>query len=209
MLLSLIAGLNGRLDLFQPRGDLTGFPLLLREAFRKQSTLLEGFMPLAHADAELIVHTVTCALAAGLRVVDERLLASALDTIGDPSVRERARLVLLDGCTQLSTQQRLDERHLSVQRATRMRHDPGSLAQALRVLGLGNMPDYSVALESIAAPEDMVVGEQDEKFRAIAERMAKHLPRSRLLAVPKCGHNVVLERPEALAAIIGAPCSKN
>jgi len=108
-----------------------------------------------------------------------------------------------------STQRRLDERRLSAQRATRLRHEPRSLAQALRVLGLGNMPDYSLTLASIGAPVDLVVGEQDQKFRAIAERMARRLPRSRLLVVPTCGHNVVLERPEALAAIISAPFSKS
>jgi pimeloyl-ACP methyl ester carboxylesterase len=67
------------------------------------------------------------------------------------------------------------------------------------------MPDYWEALERIAVPVDLVVGEQDDKFRPIAQRMLSRLPRARLHVVAGCGHNVVLERPDALAALLCEP----
>lgn len=102
------------------------------------------------------------------------------------------------------SQRQLDEECLARQRATRLGHHPPSLASAMRDLGLGAMPDYSGALRRIEVPVDLVVGEYDQKFRAIAARMVGSLPRAQVHVVPGCGHNVVLERPSALAALIGA-----
>ena len=51
-------------------------------------------------------------------------------------------------------------------------------------------------------PVELVVGERDEKFRAIAERMAERLPDARLHVVEGAGHAVHLERPDAVAELL-------
>ena len=47
-----------------------------------------------------------------------------------------------------------------------------------------------------------MAGERDEKFRALAERMAAAIPDCRCEVVDGAGHAVQLERPEAVAAAI-------
>ncbi len=88
------------------------------------------------------------------------------------------------------------------QRALRAAHDAEGLAGALATLGLAAMPDYGPALPGIDVPVALVAGEHDPKFRALAGRMAGLLPRATLHVVPGAGHNVPLEDPAALAAIL-------
>ncbi len=51
-------------------------------------------------------------------------------------------------------------------------------------------------------PVTLVVGERDEKFTAVAERMAAALPSARVEIVPGVGHAVHLEPPERIAAAL-------
>ena len=59
-------------------------------------------------------------------------------------------------------------------------------------------------LGELAMPVTLVVGERDEKFRAIAERMAGATPGRRASwSSPGAGHAVQLERPDSVAALLG------
>ena len=51
-------------------------------------------------------------------------------------------------------------------------------------------------------PVTLAVGERDEKFRAIAERMAERLPRAEVVTIPAAGHAAQLENPAATAALL-------
>jgi pimeloyl-ACP methyl ester carboxylesterase len=64
------------------------------------------------------------------------------------------------------------------------------------------MPPLWGRLPELAIPVTLVVGERDEKFGAIAERMAAAIPDCRLEVVAGAGHAAQLERPEAVAAAI-------
>jgi 2-succinyl-6-hydroxy-2,4-cyclohexadiene-1-carboxylate synthase len=86
--------------------------------------------------------------------------------------------------------------------ADRLRNSPAGLARALRGLGTGALPSLWDRLGDIAEPVALVVGERDEKFRAIAERMAAGLPAATLAVVPDAGHAAHLEAPDAVAAVI-------
>jgi 2-succinyl-6-hydroxy-2,4-cyclohexadiene-1-carboxylate synthase len=48
----------------------------------------------------------------------------------------------------------------------------------------------------------LVVGERDEKFAAIASRMASAIPDCRVVTVAGAGHAAQLERPDEVAAAI-------
>jgi len=86
--------------------------------------------------------------------------------------------------------------------ADRRRNTAPGLAAALRGLGTGAMPPLWDRLAELPMPVDLVVGERDGKFRAIAERMAAAIPAARLHIVPGAGHAVHLEQPAALAELL-------
>ena len=86
--------------------------------------------------------------------------------------------------------------------ADRRRNDAAGLAAALRGLGTGALPPLWDRLGELALPVVLVVGERDAKFRAIAERMAQHLPDARVEVVAGAGHAAHLEAPAAVAALL-------
>jgi 2-succinyl-6-hydroxy-2,4-cyclohexadiene-1-carboxylate synthase len=86
--------------------------------------------------------------------------------------------------------------------ADRLRNTPAGLARALRGLGTGALPSLWERLGELRMVVSLVVGERDEKFRAVAERMTPSIPAAQLFVVPGAGHAVHLEAPERVAEII-------
>jgi len=78
------------------------------------------------------------------------------------------------------------------------RNRPEALARALRGIGTGQMEPLWDRLGELRMPVTVLVGERDEKFRAIGRRMAEQLPRAELEVLPGA-HNLALESPSALA----------
>jgi 2-succinyl-6-hydroxy-2,4-cyclohexadiene-1-carboxylate synthase len=87
--------------------------------------------------------------------------------------------------------------------ADRLRNTASGLAAALRGLGTGVMPSLWDRLGELAIPVERVVGERDERFRAIAERMVGSLPSGRVVVVEGAGHAVHLEVPDAVVELLG------
>ena len=87
------------------------------------------------------------------------------------------------------------------QRTERAAHDPRALSAALRALGLGAMPSLWRALSTIRCPVDLVAGVLDPTYVGLAYRMAARLTGARISLIGGAGHNVLLERPDALAAL--------
>lgn len=85
--------------------------------------------------------------------------------------------------------------------ADRLRSTPTGLARALRGLGAGALPSLWDQLDELRTPVTLVVGERDQKFTAVAERMAARLPAGEVHLVPGCGHAVHLEAPAVIASI--------
>jgi 2-succinyl-6-hydroxy-2,4-cyclohexadiene-1-carboxylate synthase len=92
---------------------------------------------------------------------------------------------------------------LAAVHADRLRNRPAGLARALRGLGTGALSSLWDRLGAVEMPVALVVGERDEKFRAIAAEMVSALPDAAVIVVPGAGHAVHLEAPEAVAAVIG------
>ena len=57
--------------------------------------------------------------------------------------------------------------------ADRLRNTPAGLAAALRGLGTGVMEPLWDRLPELTIPVTLIVGERDEKFRALAAQMAR------------------------------------
>jgi 2-succinyl-6-hydroxy-2,4-cyclohexadiene-1-carboxylate synthase len=89
--------------------------------------------------------------------------------------------------------------------ADRLRNTPPGLAAALRGVGTGVMPPLWDDLPRLTMPVHLVAGEQDAKFRAIAEQMAQRIPGAEVHVVPGAGHAAHLEAPEPIAEILARP----
>ncbi len=96
----------------------------------------------------------------------------------------------------------LPAQRIGAQRRIRLSHHPQGLAMALRCMGLAQMPNYRPQLHRLGMPVHLVVGEADARFVELAQAMLPLLPQGRLHQVAGCAHNVPLERPEALAALL-------
>ena len=96
------------------------------------------------------------------------------------------------------------ERVAAAAHADRLRNTPEGLAAALRGLGTGAMEPLWDRLADLAMPVTLLAGERDEKFRAIAERMAERIPRAEIHIVPGAGHAAQLERPDVVARYLAS-----
>ncbi len=81
------------------------------------------------------------------------------------------------------------------QREQRLGNDPSGLANSLRGMGSGAQPNLWTRLEQVSLPALLLVGEQDSKFVAINQLMARRMPQSELQLIPQAGHNIHLEQP--------------
>jgi 2-succinyl-6-hydroxy-2,4-cyclohexadiene-1-carboxylate synthase len=130
---------------------------------------------------------------AARRTADEAL-AARIEAIGvEEFAREWAAQPLFAG---------QPERVAAAAHADRLRNTAPGLAAALRGLGTGALPSLWDRLGELTMPVTLVTGERDEKFTAIAERMAERLPAARVTIVPGTGHAAQLERPDLVAAAI-------
>lgn len=86
--------------------------------------------------------------------------------------------------------------------ADRLRNTPVGLAASLRGAGTGRMGSLWAGLDGLTMPALVLVGERDEKFRAIGERLAAALPDAEYVVVPGAGHQLPLEAPAAVASAL-------
>jgi pimeloyl-ACP methyl ester carboxylesterase len=86
--------------------------------------------------------------------------------------------------------------------ADRLRNTPAGLAAALRGLGTGVMEPLWDQLPRLEIPVTLIVGERDEKFRALAAQMLERLPNATLSVIEGAGHAAQLEDPAAVAAAV-------
>ncbi len=100
------------------------------------------------------------------------------------------------------TQTSLPESARDEQMLIRRRNTAAGLAHSLRTCGLSQMPNYLPDLPHLPLPLCLVAGQRDERFVELARRMSAVLPQSSVHLMPGCGHNVLLEAPAALAALI-------
>lgn len=86
-------------------------------------------------------------------------------------------------------------------RADQRRNDPMRLAAVLRGIGTGEMAPLWGRLEELTMPVALLVGRRDQKYMGVGRRMLELLPDAELFVV-EGGHGLVLERPDAVAAVL-------
>jgi 2-succinyl-6-hydroxy-2,4-cyclohexadiene-1-carboxylate synthase len=130
------------------------------------------------------------------RAAEDAALADRIEAIGiEAFVREWSAQPLFAGIPR-GVAELID--------ADRRRNTAAGLAAALRGLGTGVMPPVWDRLPELAIPVSLVVGERDEKYRAIAARMAERLPDARVHEVGGAGHVAHLEAPDAVVEVLAA-----
>lgn len=83
-----------------------------------------------------------------------------------------------------------------------LRSDTATIAAQLRRFGQGAMEPVWDRLGELTMPVDVVVGERDEKYVVVGERLRAALPEGRLWRLRGAGHGLPREAPAALAAIL-------
>lgn len=77
----------------------------------------------------------------------------------------------------------------------RINHQATNVANSLRYMGTGAQPDYWSQLDQIQVSTTLLVGENDHKFQAIAEKLVNLIPNGHLQIIPGVGHNIHFEAP--------------
>jgi 2-succinyl-6-hydroxy-2,4-cyclohexadiene-1-carboxylate synthase len=147
----------------------------------------------------------------GLRTADERRARAEADLAWSRLAEEQGSAKFSEAWEAqplFRSQSALPPSVLTRQRELRARHSGRALATAMRSLGLAGMPSFWDDLPNVAVPVRLMVGDGDGKFTALAEGMLPALPSAKLMVVKDCGHNVVLERPEAVALALRDLCQR-
>ena len=89
------------------------------------------------------------------------------------------------------------------QRPGRLSHDPAELATLIRTAGQGVLDPVWHELLSLELPLLALAGARDERYAADARRLADLAPRGRSALVEDAGHAPHLQRPDAVAELLG------
>lgn len=143
----------------------------------------------------------------GLETLEERLSRARSDAeLAERLVQEgmQAFLERWMALPLFESMRAIEPARLASLNAGRSAQDPAGLASSLATTGAGSQPYLMEALTRVAVPTLLVVGDQDAKFRAIAEEMLSRLSHGRMEVVTGCGHSVPFECPEALAELVSS-----
>ena len=86
--------------------------------------------------------------------------------------------------------------------AERRRNTSAGLAASLRGMGAGAMEPVWDRLPQVACPCLFVAGAEDHGYAHEARRLAAAVPNGRVEIVPRAGHAVQLERPQAFVTLL-------
>jgi 2-succinyl-6-hydroxy-2,4-cyclohexadiene-1-carboxylate synthase len=86
-------------------------------------------------------------------------------------------------------------------RSDQRRNRPDALAAALRGLGTGAMQPLWGRLGELTMPVTVLVGERDEKYRAIGASMVERIAHAELVTLAG-GHGLLLENPAGVAGAL-------
>lgn len=160
---------------------------------------------LAARHPELVSRLTLVSGSAGLPSEDERheraraddTLARELELEGLPAFVQRWEQLPL-----FTSQQRLPASERAKHRLRRLAHREQHVSRALTVLTPGRMPVVTGALSSITARVTLVAGSLDTKYAQIARALMPLFPKARVRVLDGAGHDLCLERPRELAALV-------
>lgn len=125
------------------------------------------------------------------RIRDDEALADHIEHDGVPAFVDHWMALPL-----FASQSRLGRKALASARRQRLANRPHGLANSLRGMGAGAQPFLGDQLARLRTPICLVVGEEDTRFEAVAESLARELPHARVARIPAAGHAAHLENPD-------------
>lgn len=87
-------------------------------------------------------------------------------------------------------------------RSERMQQKEIGLANSLRGMGTGVMPELWGKLKTLTMPVTLVTGQLDEKFVQLNNEMQEHIEKVNHLIIPAVGHAIHVENPTKFATIV-------
>jgi 2-succinyl-6-hydroxy-2,4-cyclohexadiene-1-carboxylate synthase len=88
------------------------------------------------------------------------------------------------------------------QHALRLLNNPTGLANSLLGMGAAQQTPLWSRLAELDLPVQLIVGQADSRYVAIAERMRHSLPRVELAVLPMAGHTAHLDQPDSFLRIV-------
>lgn len=84
----------------------------------------------------------------------------------------------------------------------RLNNQPANLAKSLKYAGLGKQPYLGERLKAFGGEILLIVGEEDLKFRSIAQTLDEKCDCISLSIVPNCSHNIHFQVPELIYSLL-------
>ncbi|MEI3610549.1 2-succinyl-6-hydroxy-2,4-cyclohexadiene-1-carboxylate synthase [Pseudogracilibacillus sp. SO10305] len=131
------------------------------------------------------------------RVARDEVLAKKIEANG-----VEAFVAAWENIPLFATQKALPESVRATIRAERLSQCEVGLAMSLRTMGTGVQASWWDKLDAMTMPVTLIVGEQDEKFVQINEKMVRSLCCGELFVVAQAGHCVHVEQVEKFAKIV-------
>jgi 2-succinyl-6-hydroxy-2,4-cyclohexadiene-1-carboxylate synthase len=159
---------------------------------------------LAAARPDLVERLILISATPGIRDETQRASRAAADADLAASLRADGLSAFLDrwldhplvGVGALPPAVRVADRRV------REENSAEGLAAALTGLGQGSQRWVGDRLSDLPMPMLAVAGARDVRYTRIAREMAAAVPDGRVMVIEESGHNVVLEAPDRLAAVV-------
>lgn len=141
----------------------------------------------------------------GLRDAEARRMRRAWDESQAAALERDGLPAFVDAWERLplfATQSELPAELRAAERDRRLSHTAHGAAHAMRTLGLGVQPDFWPELATCRVPLAFLAGDRDEKLAEVAREAARAAHDGTAVVLPGAGHNLLLEAPAAVAAVI-------
>lgn len=156
-------------------------------------------MTLAVCDRR-VEHFIGISTTPGLESATERRERRAQDAELATFLEQRGIEAFVDRWEQLPLWHQTAEMRASL-RPERLAQHPSALANSLRAIGTGSMPSLWPVLDRLPRT-DLIVGEHDLKFKAIAKRMRDEHPLVQIHEISAAGHAPHIENAQQFGTMI-------
>ena len=182
----VVDGVSALLDSTDGRVPLVGY---------SQGARVALLAALAEPDA--ISSLVLISATAGIRDAAERARRRESDAELAAGLRTHGLEIFVDDWISrpLTSTAGLPAAVRSEDRALRLTNSPEGLARALEGYGQGAQPDVWGELHQLSIPTLLITGERDEKYSAIARRMAYEIVSADVVCIPDASHNPLVDAP--------------
>ncbi|WP_042474384.1 2-succinyl-6-hydroxy-2,4-cyclohexadiene-1-carboxylate synthase [Bacillus ndiopicus] len=141
----------------------------------------------------------------GLENVEDRLARQEADNSLATEIEQNGLIAFIDKWQDIplfASQRQLPQEVQKAVREERLQQREIGLANSLRGMGTGVMPQLWDRLNELKMPVTLITGQLDTKFVAIAEQMEKHITKVKHQTILGAGHAIHVENLVEFATIV-------